>query len=162
MAQTTVRLICDDDVRARWVRRKVEEAGIAHVDRLTTAEVIRAGSEPCKYDLTIYYLAGGEGFVGVDAALWGRSTSRRSSPIVALSDRYDEDSAVTLFRMGVTEYLGVEEHRDRIADVIAGLTSRRVWLRNGPARTRGDVFSGARDGDRPARRVRSGDGRRRG
>ena len=46
--------------------------------------------------------------------------------MVAVADRYDEAEALTLFRMGVADYLSLSDHRDAIPAVVGYLVSARV------------------------------------
>ena len=58
---------------------------------------------------------------GLDRLLWLCSTARKAIPLIALSAVYDETEALTLFRMGVTDYLSLKEHREAIPAVIRSL-----------------------------------------
>jgi hypothetical protein len=72
-------------------------------------------------DLIVAYLQEGEGLGAVDAALWARSLAQTSVPLVVVRDVYDEAEALTAFRMGVSEYLGLREHRGRVVAIVAEL-----------------------------------------
>jgi hypothetical protein len=116
-----VLLVCADHARAQWVLRVLgASVGGVAVFRADAAGPW-SGGVPVVHDLILYDLADGEGLGGVDLALWARSMSPRPAPLVVIGDRYDPWLAVTLFRMGVTDYLGLDAHPDRLPALVAGL-----------------------------------------
>jgi DNA-binding NtrC family response regulator len=54
-------------------------------------------------------------------ALQAAGVLRKPVPIVVLDETYDVDRATTLFRMGVTDYLGLDEHGERLSAVVRQL-----------------------------------------
>ena len=129
MARKTVVLICGDPDRAGPIRDDLGLSGTTVVLCAATAEDARGVVEAGCPDMLIYYRLEGEDFRGVDAVLWSRSRAPRPVPIVVLGDRYDEAEAMILFQLGVTDYLGVAEHADRLAS----LTSRLLFPGVDPA-----------------------------
>lgn len=53
--------------------------------------------------------------------LWACSTAKKAVPVVALVESYNTDDALTCFRMGVADYLSLNEHDRQIADVVHDL-----------------------------------------
>jgi hypothetical protein len=47
--------------------------------------------------------------------------SPRPAPLVVVGDRYDPRLGLTLFRMGVTDYLGLDALADHLPALVAGL-----------------------------------------
>lgn len=121
MARKTVVLICRNSDRARQVRELLGSSRAIKVLGATAISDVRGVVAAGCADLTIYYRIEDESREGVDAALWARSKASHLAPLVVLSDHYDEAEATTFFRMGVTDYLGVSDHADRLAGLVAVL-----------------------------------------
>jgi DNA-binding response OmpR family regulator len=128
MAQRTVVLICPDVERAEWVRQSLAAVGVDDVERFPRAEDLGDVLGDTGHGLMLYYRMDGEGLSGIDAALWSQTTSDRGAPLIVLSDRYEASEALTLFQMGVTDYLGVREHQDHFAR----LTARLLGVKDEP------------------------------
>lgn len=87
--------------------------GVTEVDDL--ADVL----EDTQIGLVMTMLGGEADHRTVSRVLWHCSRARRAVPVVAIADRYREDEALVCFQMGVTDYLGLAEHHDWVADVVA-------------------------------------------
>ena len=53
------------------------------------------------------------------------STTKRTAPVVVLSAFYDEGEAMTCFRMGVTDYLSLHDHREVVPTIVEKLIAGR-------------------------------------
>ncbi len=82
------------------------EEGVVHLIHLDESRTTRQMSE------------------SVARLLWVGSRRKRSIPVVALLDRYDEALALELFQMGVSDVLCREQHLGMLADVIQALDQR--------------------------------------
>lgn len=60
----------------------------------------------------------------MDALLWANSTLRHPAAVVVVSDSYQPDQALSLYQMGVDEYLGMPDHADRMAAILSGFLGR--------------------------------------
>lgn len=139
MGQRTVVLICSDPERAEWVRQSLAAVGVDDVERFSRAEDLGDVLGDTGHGLMLYFRMDGEGLNGIDAALWSQTTSHRGAPLVVLSDRYEASEALTLFQMGVTDYLGVREHQDQFARLttrLLGIKDESWFLPARPVRAR--------------------------
>ena len=57
----------------------------------------------------------------LDALLWANSTLRHPAAVVVVSANYQPDQALSLYQMGVDEYLGMSHHADQVAPILSGL-----------------------------------------
>jgi len=60
----------------------------------------------------------------IDELLWSNSTLAHRAAVVVAAEDYDPGRAVSLFQMGVDDYLGGSEHWDRLPDILDQLLSR--------------------------------------
>jgi DNA-binding NarL/FixJ family response regulator len=60
----------------------------------------------------------------MDQLLWVNSTLARPAPILVAHDDYSPEQAVTLFQMGVDEYVGLAEQRDKLPAIICQMLDR--------------------------------------
>jgi hypothetical protein len=86
----------------------------------------------------------------VDRVLWACSKARRPAPVVVLDRVYDECKALRFFQMGVSDYLSLSDHHDRIDRVVA-----RLLARERPLVLRVDDETRAERSGRSPRRARS-------
>jgi DNA-binding NtrC family response regulator len=56
----------------------------------------------------------------MDALLWANSTLRHPAAVVVVSESYEPDQALALYRMGVDEYLGTPHHADQMVAILSG------------------------------------------
>ena len=49
--------------------------------------------------------------------LWKTSTARREVPVFVISDRYDVEEALGMFRLGVADYISLPDHRDSLSSL---------------------------------------------
>jgi len=61
---------------------------------------------------------------GVARLLWLASTARPPIPVIVLSEIYDVDEALMLFRLGVTDYLSLSDHRDSVPRLVSAVARR--------------------------------------
>jgi DNA-binding response OmpR family regulator len=59
------------------------------------------------------------GYEEVDHILWATSILRTRVPVVVIADRYRVEQAITLYRMGVSEYVSRSHHSDELGVLIA-------------------------------------------
>jgi hypothetical protein len=69
-------------------------------------------------------------YEALDLLLWSNSVLARPAPVMVVADGYSTERAITLFQMGVDEYVCVIEHGDRMSSILSTLTAR------GPAAVR--------------------------
>lgn len=60
----------------------------------------------------------------LDALLWANSVTRTPAQVVVIGPEYRADAAITLFQMGVDEYLGMSEHEACLTQAIGRLLGR--------------------------------------
>lgn len=60
----------------------------------------------------------------LDQLLWVNSTVSRPAVVLVLSETYRADLAVTLFQMGIDEYLSMTEHSGQFRGVLERLLAR--------------------------------------
>jgi DNA-binding response OmpR family regulator len=89
------------------VARTLEE-GLTHL----------ADGQPCA---VVIHLDAGLSDEQVSQVLWAASLPPRAVPVLALSDRYDESRAQTLFQLGITDYLGRVEHLASLASLLTSI-----------------------------------------
>jgi hypothetical protein len=97
--------------------------------------LLRAG----EFSLALVHVEGPSELGAADQLLWSCSLARRPTPVVAVSAAYREPLALVLFRMGVTDYLGLAEHRGRLRRLLpdlAGLTGQTPARPSAVARSR--------------------------
>lgn len=57
----------------------------------------------------------------IDELLWINSTLQHPATMVVVADAYDPDRALSLFHMGVDDYLGDTEHWGRLPEILGQL-----------------------------------------
>jgi hypothetical protein len=83
------------------------------------ADLLRRG----QFGLVVVHLGKEERWAAVDVLLWSASQAKRPVPVVALSDQYDGELGLTLFRMGVTDYLALSHHRHKLPRLLRSLVA---------------------------------------
>jgi DNA-binding response OmpR family regulator len=71
----------------------------------------------------------------IDNLLWTNSTLASPAMVLVIADEYRTDQAVTLFRMGVDEYVGRSDHAERLQGVLGQLLTCSVTAANTQGRT---------------------------
>lgn len=74
--------------------------------------------------IVVDWRAGNLSYDKMDALLWANSTLRHPAAVVVVSDSYQPDQALSLYQMGVDEYLGMPDHADRMAAILSGFLGR--------------------------------------
>ena len=59
----------------------------------------------------------------MDALLWANSTLRHPAAVVVISGDYQSDQALSLYQMGVDEYLGMSHHADQVGSILSEFLS---------------------------------------
>jgi DNA-binding NtrC family response regulator len=124
MPESTVLVISRNASLVGWVESEVERLGGLRLDAVDDIEVACARATRDGIGLIVVHLAGDVRTAEVARLLWVSSTLRRPAPVVAMSERYQVERAVTLFQLGVTDYLSRSHHQKRLCDVIAALALR--------------------------------------
>jgi hypothetical protein len=95
--------------------------------------------------MVVVYLDSPADLEEVDRLLWSSSRAWSPAPLVAVSDQYDEELGLTLFQMGVSEYLGSRQHGQDLPKLFCSLTNswrlaegewdapKRMSIRSAPA-----------------------------
>jgi len=60
----------------------------------------------------------------MDHLLWANSILAYPAPVLVVAESYRTDHALSLFQMGVDEYIGVSEHSDQLRTILDGLLAR--------------------------------------
>jgi DNA-binding NtrC family response regulator len=133
MFEATVLLISSDPALVRVARREVqllENVRLRVIESIDGADA-HAGAEGI--GLIVVHLDRGVDDAQVARLLWLASTARRRIPVLAVSERYDPEQALALFRMGVADYLCRPLHLDRLAGFIdqLALRAQRVTSNSG-------------------------------
>jgi DNA-binding NarL/FixJ family response regulator len=126
MGEKVILLLCLDPFRAGPLLRELEDLGLGGLWCVGAVEeaVEVQGQGQVEVVLSLVDVSGGAGVASVCEMLASCSSARRPVPVVALSDRYDQAEALTLFQMGVADYLSLADHRHRLPGVIASLVAR--------------------------------------
>ncbi len=147
MTQKSVLLIGVDGEPLRQMEAMLAATGAFNLALLTGTDDAAALDDAPEPALIITYLQDGEGLGAVDAALSARSLAQTAVPLVVVCAAYDQAEALTAFRMGVSEYLGLHEHGDRFVAVVAELLEvkldERVVDELEPSDTIEPVFAGS-------------------
>jgi DNA-binding NtrC family response regulator len=67
--------------------------------------------------LVVHCTRQSESYEQLDQLLWATSLQSRRIPVVVIADRYLTDHAITLYRMGVSEYISRTHHMDQLATI---------------------------------------------
>jgi len=66
----------------------------------------------------------------LDQLLWTTTVLARRIPVVVIADRYRTDQAITLYRMGVAEYISRTHHIDQCGRILGSYLPRsQGWAR---------------------------------
>ncbi|MFO0907745.1 MAG: hypothetical protein U0794_05190 [Isosphaeraceae bacterium] len=95
--------------------------GFLQVDDLEM--VLNAGQT----GLVLCFLNDPQEYNVIARALWHVSRTRHRVPLVVLTPTYDTASALTLLQMGATDYMSLEDHGNRLPEVVATLLTRGAW-----------------------------------
>ena len=60
----------------------------------------------------------------MDQLLWANSILAHPATVLVVAESYRTDLALSLFQMGVDEYIGVSEHSDQLRTILDGLLAR--------------------------------------
>src|SRR5271166_5774138 len=60
----------------------------------------------------------------MDQLLWANSTLARPASVLVVEENYRADRALSLFQMGVDEYIGVSDHSNQLRAILDGLLAR--------------------------------------
>lgn len=60
----------------------------------------------------------------MDQLLWANSILAHPATVLVVAESYRTDHALSLFQMGVDEYIGVSEHSDQLRTILDGLLAR--------------------------------------
>jgi len=118
---STVLLVTHNSSVAELVREEVESIDdfafqwSEDIDRLQP-ELL--GEE---VGLVILHLDGVIDEEDIAVLLWKTSTARREIPIFAISDRYDVEEALGMFRLGVADYVSLSDNHDSLPFVVKTL-----------------------------------------
>jgi DNA-binding NarL/FixJ family response regulator len=61
----------------------------------------------------------------MDYLLWANTILRQPVPVLVVADGYQSDHALTLFRMGVDEYIGMSQDLYQLPTILSLLLARR-------------------------------------
>lgn len=121
MTENVLLLICRDPDRAEPIARDLERACDRRVEWAATPEGWDVTGELDRCALVFFWLDRADDCESLGAVLQTGATSRRPVPVVAVAERYDERQALTCFRLGVTDYLSLKDHREALPAVIGKL-----------------------------------------
>jgi DNA-binding response OmpR family regulator len=124
MPESTVLVVSRDASMVGRLGREVERINDLRIDATDDVELACVHAERDRVGLIVVHLAGEVGLSEVARLLWVSSTLKRPVPVLAMSDRYHTDRAVTLFQLGVADYLSRTHHRNRVREVIDTLALR--------------------------------------
>jgi DNA-binding NarL/FixJ family response regulator len=88
--------------------------------------------------------AGSQSEEQVDLLLWMNTRLRRPARVVFVDERYSDDQARSLFRLGVDDYLSDPDHSDHYASILGRLLGR-IPAQHGFGKTAGQE-TGVRTG----------------
>jgi DNA-binding NtrC family response regulator len=77
----------------------------------------------------------------MDALLWANSTIRNPATVVVISESYQPDQALSLYQMGVDEYLGMSHHAHQMAEILSGFLRGPCGHPNAPFRRAAETSS---------------------
>jgi hypothetical protein len=126
MAEKRLLVIGHDREQVDWVLGEVEPGGGRSFCRGAEVGAVAGTLSAGDYALAIYCRTRGEHLDEISRVLWLCSAARRPIPLIVVADEYHEGQALTLFRMGVTDYLSRRDHRGRIAWVVARLLGKEL------------------------------------
>ena len=76
--------------------------------------------------LVVLHLRAGPYLRACDQLLWACTRAARPIPLVVIAERYRADQALTLFRMGVSDYLSRSDHLHQLPLLLTGLVHDRA------------------------------------
>ncbi|MCA1686283.1 MAG: hypothetical protein LC745_09950 [Planctomycetia bacterium] len=118
MTEKAVLFLCRVPDLTAAVRQELQKLGKTRLDCFESIDRALKDSEPEDYSLILIHWNRSEGRNPVDELLWLGSTARRRIPIIVLSDHYDQADALTFFRIGVTDYLSLHDHRTSLGAIV--------------------------------------------
>jgi hypothetical protein len=121
MAEKRLLLICRERARVDWLVRVLDPERRGPLWRRAEVSDVASVLEGTHFPLAVYVCGRKDEVDKIGQVLWACSMARRQVPLVVLDHAYDERRALTLFRMGVTDYLSRRDHRGRLAGVVARL-----------------------------------------
>jgi DNA-binding response OmpR family regulator len=124
MPESTVLVVSHNASLVSWVESEVEWLDGLRLDAVDDIEVACARAMQEEIGLIVVHFAGDVRTAEVARLLWVSSTLRRPVPVVAISERYQLDRAVTLIQLGVADYLSRSHHRKSLRGVIDALALR--------------------------------------
>ncbi len=57
----------------------------------------------------------------MDHLFWANSVLAHPARVLVIEERYQSEHALSLFQMGVDEYVGVSEHADQLRTILEGM-----------------------------------------
>lgn len=127
MTDLTVMALASD---ARWLEKLWSALGEVSGCRLIVANTVDEAEEilECLGPRIVVVNGNPEVFADdqVDEVLWTNSTLPHPATVVVAADAYDSDRALSLFQMGVDEYLGDSDHWSRLPTILGQLLSLSV------------------------------------
>lgn len=121
MSKPQLLIISDNRGRVERIRESLRALGSWDVVIQSSAELVRGPLGLMIADAVVIDLDGlldrsmGETWVAECRNAF------RPVPVVALRDSYDELEALACFRIGVSDFLSLEDHSDRLAHIISAL-----------------------------------------
>lgn len=121
MAQKTILLVSHGTHEESTVHHVLQRPDVQSWIRVARVADVRSLLKSGPIGVILVTLDGFHSLADVGEVLWSCSVAGRTVPVVVLSEQYNEAEALTLFRMGVTDYLGIDEHLGKLMHVIESL-----------------------------------------
>jgi len=140
MSDTTILTVTSDRTFLEVLRKQLyHHAG--SVGRMIVASTI---DEACSLItavrprlLVVHCTRQSESYEQLDQLLWATSLQSRRIPVVVIADRYLTDHAITLYRMGVSEYISRTHHMDQLATIFQAYAHQPRGSQTGDTTTAG-------------------------
>lgn len=146
MINRPILVICDQAGLAELIARDLGPRSGLSVMNVKGVDLAIDLMDRVEPSLVVFHLTDRHAREHLDRLLWSFSQSFRPLPVVAIGEHYDEAEALTLFQMGVTDYLSLSDHRDNLPRVIRSLVSTRA---QGHGRVVDDFVTPWNGADRP-------------
>jgi len=126
MTENSLLLICPDPEIAGALVRLIDPTTRATLSLAISVEGAINHPEFLSFGVIVLFSEGGGARDESDLLMRSLSVAGSAVPVIVLSPQYDVAQALVCFRMGVTDYLGMREHHDVLACVVAETLSARV------------------------------------